>query len=355
MTLQNQKAKVLALLQTAFEVELSTIPPYLTALLSMKKQKNRIAANLIRSVFMEEMLHMTLVGNLISSLGGKVCLQKQNIPTYPLRLEFEGKRFKDREFDVNLEAFSPQAISIFKQIEMPASLISKTSEQDETPEVKIPGITIGEFYKQIMELLEKMCSKFPESEVFCGNTDVQINERYYWAGGGKPILIHSLETALEALNVIIKQGEGSHDSIFDGDETYFEQPDEIAHYFRFNEIACGRYYQVGDKPKDPPSGEHFEVDYDAVFPIKCNAKSSDYPVGSRLATLNDEFNGQYSLMLFQLAKAFNGNPSVLYDAIINGMHNMTSIAHEMMSLPIADSDKVNGAPSFEWIEPIVEI
>ena len=84
---------------------MATLPPYLTALFSIKKGTNKESAILIRSIFIEEMLHMTLVGNLISSIGGKVKLGKDNIPQYPMTLEFEGKKFKDREFLVDLVLF----------------------------------------------------------------------------------------------------------------------------------------------------------------------------------------------------------------------------------------------------------
>lgn len=351
MTLDEQKSQLFPLLQKAMELELSTIPPYLTALLSIKKQTNRVAANLIRSVMMEEMLHMVLVGNLISSLGGKVSLREENIPTYPLKMEFKGQVFNDRDFDVNLTAFSKDGIETFLKIEMPSHLISHELLLMASSEIIIPDLTIGEFYKRIIGMLEKMCIEFQESVVFCGDPKQQIGEDYYWGSYGKPIIITSMASAREALKVIIKQGEGSDESVFDGDKYSFEPPDEVAHYFRFNEIFFGRRYCSKDRPDKPPSGEAFSVDYSAVFPIKENAKSSDYEPFSRLATLNDAFNRQYSLMLSQLEQAFNGTPSILYNAIINGMHSMAPIAMEMMSLRISDGDETCGAPSFEWISP----
>ncbi len=349
-SLQEQKAALLPLLQKAMELELATIPPYLTALLSIKMPGNRTAANLIRSVAIEEMLHMVLVGNLISSLGGTVCLRGASVPAYPLRLEFEGSPIREREFDIHLEAFSPQAIETFKKIEIPASLLPPADIPAANPNMVIPGITLGQFYDRIIGLLEQMCADYPESEVFCGDPRHQINEQYYWSSGGKPIAVVSRQSAIEAMNVIKKQGEASGNSIFDGDTEYFGQPEEAAHYFRFNEIAHGRYYRRDDNPRHPPTGDGFDVDYTAVFPIKRNAKSSDYPPGSQLAKLNDTFNGQYCLMLTQLELGFNGTPSVLYDAIVNGMHGMTSVAREMMHLPIdGNPDGAHGAPSFEWV------
>jgi hypothetical protein len=47
----------------------------------------------------------------------------------------------------------------------------------------------------------------------------------------------------------------------------------------------------------------------------------------------------------------NGTPAVLYNAIVNGMHGMTPIALEMMSLPIdGKRGGTCGAPSFEWVD-----
>ena len=350
MSLQEQKAQLFTMLQKALELELSTLPPYLTALLSIKREANRVAANLIRGVMMEEMLHMLLVGNLVSSLGGKVAIGPTTIPSYPLRMEFQGKVFKDREFDVNLGRFSADAIEIFKQIELPSSFVERAGVLAAQPEIVIPAITIGAFYQQVIALLDVMCAEYGEAAVFCGDPSVQVGEQYYWGGGGKPIIIRDLASAKQALELIITQGEGADDSIFDDDQAYFAQPEEVAHYFRFNEIACGRYYGPDDNPREPPTGDCFAVDYSAVFLIQSNSKQTDYAVGSRLATLNENFNLQYSLMLAQIEQALNGQPSILYDAITNGMHSLTSTALEMMALPIDGLEGVNGAPSFEWVE-----
>ena len=351
MTLNEQKLQIFSLLQKAMELELSTIPPYLTAWLTIKKNpkkhQNHVAANIIHSVMMEEMLHMVLVGNLMYSLGGKVSLREENIPNYPLRMNF-----KDRNFLVNLAGFSLDAIETFLQIEKPNNISLAFGAFER---INIPAVTIGEFYKDIIDRLNQMCDEFGEIDVFCGDASKQIDEKYYWGSNGKPIVITNKESADKALKIIINQGEGSDGTIFIDTkdyEYYFKPPEEIAHFFRFWEIHCGRHYCTTDRPKDYPSGEKLCVNYKDVFPIKQNVKSSDYEPSSRLATLNDAFNRQYSLMLTQLEQAFNGTPSVLYNAIVNGMHSMIPIAMEMMSLRISDDgDEICGAPSFEWISP----
>src|SRR4051794_4589696 len=106
MANDDQKATLLSWLQTAIELELSTIPPYLVALLSIRNTANREAADLIRGTMIEEMLHLALVANVLNAVGGTVQLGPDNIPSYPLRMNFEGKNFKDRDFPVNLAPFS---------------------------------------------------------------------------------------------------------------------------------------------------------------------------------------------------------------------------------------------------------
>ena len=58
------------LLQTAIEVEHSTIPAYLCALYSIKDGTNQEAAQIIKSVVLEEMLHMILAANVLNAIGG---------------------------------------------------------------------------------------------------------------------------------------------------------------------------------------------------------------------------------------------------------------------------------------------
>src|SRR4051812_44331954 len=71
-------------LQNAIELEHSTIPPYLTAMFSLKPGKNDEIARLIRSIVQEEMLHMTIVGNILIAIGGHPAINLPRfIPKYP--------------------------------------------------------------------------------------------------------------------------------------------------------------------------------------------------------------------------------------------------------------------------------
>lgn len=350
MTSLNEiKQELLSLLQTAVEFELATIPVYMTALLSIKADTNQQAASSIRSVMIEEMLHMTLAANVLSSIGGELQLNQTTIPQYPLTLEFEGKRLKDREFDINLAAFSEDNITVFTRIELPDNWPAIGQSIQASAEMEVPGYTIGEFYQLIIDKLQTLCDQYGEQVVFTGDSSWQINENYYWSGGGKPIVVTDLKTAKQAIQVITEQGEGCSGSIFDGDHKYFDQDKEVAHFFRFKEILFGRRYQSGDHPMEPPTGAQFEVNYQESYPILTNAKESNFSSDPAMKRLNDQFNQQYTLMLQQLEKAFNGAPENLYTAILSGMHDMVSISQKMMRTPVAgDPQGRHGAPSFDW-------
>lgn len=339
-------------LQRAIELELATIPPYLTAVFSMHQDKNRIPAAVIRSVFMEEMLHLTLAGNLLSAVGGKVKLGKDNIPNYPVTLDFKGKTFRDRKFDVNLARFSKSTIETFCDIEAPDWKVEMDLALKARTELEIEGLTIGEFYDTIKDELKRLCKAYPDREVFSGDPAHQISEDYYWAGGGKPIVVTHLKNALDAIDEIVEQGEGAGEHRWDSDHNMFDQREELAHYFRFNEVLNKRYYKPSDGLKENPSGDPMPVDYSekAVYPIRANCKASDFVNTPELAKLNTEFNLKYSTMLSQLEDGFNGNPKVFYTAIMNGMHDLSPIAYKMVQIPINGSQE-NGAPSFEWVQP----
>src|SRR5689334_1014219 len=82
-------------LQWAIELEHSTIPPYLCALYSIPDGSNTTASTLIRSVVMEEMLHMVLAANLLNAVGGEPNVDHADfVPSYPAYLPHSAKSFQ---------------------------------------------------------------------------------------------------------------------------------------------------------------------------------------------------------------------------------------------------------------------
>eukprot|EP01084_Bolivina_argentea_P023170 43167_1 len=69
------------LLQHAIELELSTLPLYLSALYSINpnSDENSDIIHLFRSITEEEMQHMALACNLLTSIGGKPCIASRDV------------------------------------------------------------------------------------------------------------------------------------------------------------------------------------------------------------------------------------------------------------------------------------
>src|SRR5712671_4760049 len=71
-------------LQWAIEVEHFTVPPYLCALYSLDPGRNAEAVEIVSSVVVEEMLHLTLAANLLNAVGGQPRLDRpQMLASYP--------------------------------------------------------------------------------------------------------------------------------------------------------------------------------------------------------------------------------------------------------------------------------
>ena len=323
-------------LQTALEIEHSTIPPYLCALYSIPNGANVTASTLIRSVVMEEMLHMVLVANLLNAIGGAPNLiQEDFVPRYPTYLPHS-----DKKFVVQLLPFGTDAIETFLKIEMPAAVGAPAQGDD--------WRTIAQFYAAILEGFEYICAQpGGKEELFVGKDYKQIDgASWYYGGGGVPFKVNSLETARDAIREITEQGEGYDHTLYDGDNR-FGQVDELAHFFRFNEIRAGRRYQATDTPNGYPTGAALVVDWSARFPMSPNPKVKDYVDQPEIHRLMTEFNRAYTALLFVLNNAFNGQPDVLVQAVPL-MYDMKYRAQALMAIPSGRGDGTTVGPSFEF-------
>jgi CDGSH-type Zn-finger protein len=326
-------------LQWAIEIEHGTLPPYLCALYSIKEGCNQEAAEVVHSVFMEEMLHLTMAANLLNAVGGSPKLDTPTLlPKFPTYLPHS-----NRAFEVPLMKFSPEAVEVFMQIERPG-------EHDGLPEDN-QFETIGQFYEAIEVALKRLAGGLGEEALFCGDPARQVTDELYYGGSGRIVTVLDLESALAALEEIVEQGEGlQHQEVWDGDRDMFHpEREEVAHYFRFQEIYVGRRHAPGDTPQSGPTGEPFQVDWEAVHNMRPNPRSRDYPKGSEIRAQMDEFNHAYSGVLHLLDECFNGSPRLL--AVATGaMYGLKEQAIELMKLPSGDGETTVG-PSFEYVPP----
>src|SRR5262249_47951462 len=150
---------------------------------------------------------------------------------------------------------------------------------------------------------------------------------------------------------IVEEGEGAaHSEVWDGDNDVFHpERDQVAHYYRFQELKLGRRYRRGDTPRSGPTGDPISIEWDAVRPMRTNPCSTDHAVGSPIRGAQEQFNHSYCGLLRSLEQAFNGAPQTL-GAAIGGMYSLKSQALALMQLPTEDGLATAG-PTFEYVGP----
>jgi disulfide oxidoreductase YuzD len=316
-------------LQNAIELEHSTIPPYLTAMFSLKPGTNDEIARLIQSIVQEEMLHMTIVGNILIAIGGNPAINRPGfIPKYPgpLPMAIGGSDFK-----VGIEAFSkPLVHDIFMEIEKPEHPIPvRTLTLEAVPDFA----TIGEFYAA----LAKKITEFGNS-IFTVPASRQVLN---WFDAARLFPIRDVETADKGIRIIVDEGEGTSTDPF-------QSPGDPAHYYKFGEIFFGRRL-VRTATGFAYGGAPIPFDAAGVYPMKPNPKIGDFAPGTQARSRLEEFSRAYSNLLNALHTAFNGHPDKI-DAAIGLMYELKMIAVSLMQTPAGDGSNATAGPSYEYIE-----
>jgi hypothetical protein len=332
-------------LRVALQLEHATIPPYLTALYSIRPGTNSDAYRIIRVVAVEEMLHLTLTANMLNAVGGSPDLTAPGfVPDYPAFLP-DG----ETDFQVSRQRFSREWVQNVLQIERPRKT---PGEQHRLVHRNVPKArrllavpdqpsmqyySIGEFYAEIGRGFQYLRREMGDA-LFSGDPSRQVTKEYFYSGGGALITVTDLASAEAAIRLISEQGEGYDGGIYDSQR-------ELAHYYRFEQLLLGRYYLAGDKPGQP-TGPSLSVDWDASYPIKQDAHLADYPVGSELSDAAIAFNRAYANFLRLLTEAFTGRSDLMIEAV-TVMFQLRDLMTQLVHNPIPGLDGVNAAPTFE--------
>ena len=139
-------------LQQAVQLEFYTIPLYLTSLWTIKEGGNQEVHKLIRSVVMQEMLHMVQVANILIAVGGRPIIDSSEYaPKYPA-MGLPGKVLSNLR--VTLKKASKCHIQrIFMGVEYPHNMSAATNTSI------ITNSTIGLFYNQALNCMKELVSK----------------------------------------------------------------------------------------------------------------------------------------------------------------------------------------------------
>ncbi|HEU0317388.1 MAG TPA: ferritin-like protein [Solirubrobacteraceae bacterium] len=322
-------------LGNAIGLELGTIPPYLTALYSIKPGANAAAGAIIRSVVIEEMLHLSLACNLLNAVGGRPQLPGA-VLRYPSELPMGIGDKPGRRFIVPLARLSQAAIEIFMTIEEPEHALVFP---DEAPEATAGAVyhTIGEFYTAVGQLVADL-----GGAIFTGSSQRQVTG---WIG---PHLLHPIggpTAALEAIATIIDQGEGTSTSPA-------SDPETLAHYYRFEQIQ--RQETLNPDPAAPDGYEWGQpvvglADH-GVWPMIENPPLVPLPEGSPVSRASDQFDATFTSLINELQRTFDGAPDVLGSALAQ-MHALRLEAQGLMPLDVPGTAGTAG-PRFLYLDRV---
>jgi len=312
-------------LQAAIELELSTLPPYLCAMWSIRDSSNepgKGAYTLIDSIVRQEMGHMGLVCNMLTAVGGR----PQIAAGYAENVQYPGKLPGGvrQQLTVFLSGLTkPFVHDVLMQIEFPENeiVLLEALAVHTFP-------TIGAFYDALSDAFTRV------------KPDIDKNKQLSSpAVGVKPLA--SLDDVHAAIALIKTQGEGSSTSPADGGPD-----DELAHYYRFAELYIGKkivktaggFAFAGDPVPFP--------DTITVPPIP----TGGFPgVSSEVGGLLASFDKLFSDMLDDLDTAWKNTNQASLGLAVGKMLQLRGAANNIMMKPLPKA--VNGfyAPTFQYI------
>ncbi len=385
-------------LQQAIEIEIATIPVYLftyysinrsvssdsitttltNALIAKGKSKDEVAKKaaafatefsasishlakkscaIIMSVAIEEMLHMALSSNIKQALRGIPDLMDKIPGTWPAQLPGH-----EPPFDINRDVLSLDQLKTFLQIELPAKPKDQTKLL-KGKKVVIDYTTIGEFYKMIEKVIEdnskngklKYDLKAPQlipgegyyapnnsdtsytskdGKLMFANADIQKTKQPRQPTGD---LIHVIDcdSAIQAINTIVDQGEGFAPDDYDlldengapkkcedpGDGDHAYKPgEETSHFAKFVEIYC-EFNTLEKKVSDYSTKEGYseiKMSNYFIYNFKRNPSTTDYPPAlQKLSTLLNAVNSYIFLMT---EECYRKEGNTQYEIFMFGIH-----------------------------------
>lgn len=323
------------MVQKAIELEHSTIPPYLTAMFSLKPNTEREIWGIIHSIVIEEMLHMTIAANILNALGGHPEINKKSfVPSYPSPLPMG----IGEDLIVNLEKLSKGVLkNTFMHIEEPEDPLVFPIKLNAILSNAAPQYhTIGEFYEALKMIISELAP-----DILPGDPKKQVTSAFLDNALLFPVIYK--KDALRAIDIIVEQGEGTSTSplALDG---------EIAHYYRFEEIYIGKSLVKDDTVPEGYSfsGKDIHFCEDNIYPLFPNTKAGMLPENSEARRRIEEFNTAYASLLTGLQETFNGNPQRL-DQTIGIMYDIKLLGEKLCSMPFPGKTGFHLGPSFEFL------
>lgn len=319
-------------LQGAITLEFATLPPYLSAIWSIKDDLSPVAKS-IREIVQEEMLHMVLACNMLVAIGGQPKINTA-VPIYPGNLPLK----VHPELTVQLSGLTDDALAIFMEIERPQhpgyhiELNSAKKIQEDSLELDEHEQTIGEFYDQILKSFKRLKPTL--------STDRQVTGPLAW------MVVNSIEDVEKAIMIIKDQGEGSEGPADTG-------ADDLAHYYRFAELKEGKRLVYNEETEEysftTPITFNLETDVWPMTTVPEGGYTDSFVSDLEVRRLLRSFNLTFSKLVDLLQSIWEpeGGEASLWRGI-DTMFELEKYAIPLMQIPRLDG-KGNFGPDFRYI------
>jgi Ferritin-like len=278
----------------------------------------------ISHIATQEMLHLSLVQNLLSAIGGAPHLSRPNFP-HPARHYPAGVHLA-------LRPFGEQALRHFMFLERPEGMalddadgmvaFSRAAPVMHAGDIVPRGqdfATVGHLYRSIEAGIVRLADKFGEQWLFCGPPRAQATRQYF--GWPELIAVTDVASAQRAIGEILEQGEGPRGHWRD------------AHF--------GQFVQILD---EYDSLRAANLAFDPARPaVAVNVRPAEREVDTPLVTdpltarVMDLFNVCYETLLVALQRFFahteetDAQLKALADASVNLMFQAVKPLGELIS------------------------
>jgi hypothetical protein len=351
----DNRSALIYTLSDAATLEHMVMCGYLFAAFSLKRQESEgLSAQQLNAVqrwdralagvAVQEMLHLALVNNLLSAVGGPPSFDRPNFP--------QRSKYFPSAVQMVLLPFGEDALRHALFLERPEGMKMEDAEAlmnapvEESKVARIEGMmpshqefsTVGHLYRGIEQGIHELAKKYGERNLFVGSRKSQATKRFF--GWEELVPVSDISSATAAIEEIIIEGEGAR-----GDW-------KKAHFGRFLNVY-EEYRKMRDtdpkfEPARPVVPAYVRYHDDVTEPI---VKISD----SLTLRVADLFNSTYEIMLQLLTRFFlhvgttEAELEVLANTAVDVMYQgVRPLGSYLTALPVGPSlpGKTAG-PAFE--------
>jgi Ferritin-like len=287
----------------------------------------------LRGIAIEEMLHLALVANVMSSIGAAPYFGRPNFP--------QRSGYFPESIQLDLMPFGEQALKHFLFLERPegmerqdavgfvpsAPARAPLSDAEAMPRGQ-EFLTVGHLYRGIEDGLTRLAHDLGERALFVGSPRAQATpEMFHWP---QVVAVTDLDSALRAVGEIIEQGEGARGHW------------EDAHYGRFlriwDEYHALRAADPDFDPARPVVAAFTRQPFDLRDPVTVISNPDAHRV-AEIATV------AYEVLLHLLTRFFTHTDEtdeqleLLIGAAFELMgHVIRPLGHALTQLPVGSPD-----------------